>query len=256
MTQPGPGRNSNFDWDEFDPESYLEHNYAEARKDDIRFVSTAGDFFLEQLGGRGGLRGVDVGSGTNLYPALAMLPFCREITLVERSEANRRWLRREIRGFSPLWEPFWRELAAKERYPLVDDPVGALAERAAVEPGSIFDLPRDEWEIGTMFFVAESISADAEEFREGLRRFIGSLVPGAPFAAGFMENSKGYKVGGRFFPAVAITDKDIRECLEGLVEDDLQFTFESVGDHPLRHGYTGMILACGRKRRNETETEI
>ncbi|MEO3782791.1 SCO2525 family SAM-dependent methyltransferase [Actinocorallia sp. B10E7] len=255
MTQPGLGRNSNFDWDEFNPESYLKHNYAEARKDDIRFVSTIGDFFLEQLGGRNALRGVDVGSGTNLYPALAMLPFCREITLIERSEANRRWLEREIRGYTPVWEPFWRELAVKERYPEVGDPVGALAERAVVEPGSIFDLPRNKWEIGTMFFVAESISADVEEFREGLRRFIGSLVPGAPFAAGFMENSQGYKVDGRLFPAVAITDNDIRDCLKGLVEDDLRFAFESVGAHPLRHGYTGMILACGRKRQDDTETE-
>ncbi|GAA2725959.1 SCO2525 family SAM-dependent methyltransferase [Actinocorallia aurantiaca] len=256
MTPPGPGRNSNFDWNEFNPESYLEHNYAEARKDDIRFVSTIGDFFLGRLGGSDALRGVDVGTGTNLYPALAMLPFCRDITLIERSEANLKWLEREVLDYSRVWDPFWRELAAKERYPEVADPAGALRTKAVVESGSIFTLPRNKWEIGTMFFVAESISADVEEFREGLRCFIGSLVPGAPFAAGFMEQSQGYKVDGRLFPAVSITDEDIRKCLKGLVEDDLQFTFESVGDHPLRHGYTGMILACGRKRRAETGTGV
>lgn len=256
MTPPGLVRNSDFDWNEFDSEYYLEHNYAEARKDDLRFVSTAGDFFLSHLRGRTGLRGVDVGSGTNLYPALAMLPFCGEITLVEYAETNRKWLEQEVPGYSPTWNPFWAELSAKDGYGDVADPVRALAERTRIEPGSVFDLPRGCWDAGTMFFVAESISADEGEFRTALRRFVGCLVPGAPFAAAFMENSEGYRVGGHPFPAVPITEQDLRRCLDGLVEDDLDFTHESAGESPLRKGYTGMILACGRKRIGSTETEI
>lgn len=37
-------------------------------------------------------RGIDVGTGANLYPCLSMLPFCGEITLWERGEANVAWL--------------------------------------------------------------------------------------------------------------------------------------------------------------------
>jgi len=256
MRQIGPGRNSDFDWNEFNPEYYLEHNYAEARKDDLRFVSTMGDFFLSHLRGRTRLHGVDVGAGTNLYPALAMLPFCAEITLLEHSQANRKWLEQEIPGYSPVWDPFWQELRSKDVYRALPDPTRALAERARVEQGSVFSLPAERWDLGTMFFVAESISEDADEFRTALGRFLGCLVPGAPFAAAFMENSQGYRVAGRAFPAVPITEKDLRECLDGLVEEDLDFTRESAGESPLRQGYTGMILVCGRKKRTgPTETE-
>ncbi|WP_106397940.1 SCO2525 family SAM-dependent methyltransferase [Actinocorallia populi] len=247
-SSPAPDGDPAADWDRFDSAFYLRHNYAEARKDDLRFASAAGDFFLARLRGRTGLRGVDVGSGTNLYPALTMLPFCAEIALVEYSAANRRWLEAEVPGYSPVWDPFWAELRPKDGYREIADPARLLAARARVESGSVFELPRERWELGTMFFVAESISADEADFRAALLRFLAGLVPGAPFAAAFMENSQGYLVGDLFFPAVPVTEADLRACLAGLVEDDLVLTRESPGEAPLRQGYTGMILACGRKR--------
>ena len=42
-----------------------------------------------------------------------------------------------------------------------------------------------------MFFVAESITEDAVEFRAAVAAFVGAPTPGAPFAAAFMAGSAG-----------------------------------------------------------------
>jgi len=120
-----------------------------------------------------------------------------------------------------------------------------------VQPGSVFDLPRNAWDLGTMFFVAEAITSDEKEFRRGLRCFVDCLTPGAPFVAAFMENSQGYSVNGHFFPTVPVAEKEVRDCLKGIVEGEIEFIREGLGDNPLRKGYTGMILACGVKTSEE-----
>jgi hypothetical protein len=96
-----------------------------------------------------------------------------------------------------------------------------------------------------MFFTAESISAEPSEFQVALASFIRSLRPGSPFAAAFMRNSEGYSVGVRQFPAVAITEDDVKCCL---AHDTKDLTIHKIGltNKPLRTGYGGMILATGR----------
>ncbi|MGH3865432.1 MAG: SCO2525 family SAM-dependent methyltransferase [Pseudonocardiaceae bacterium] len=238
------GLNGDFPWDEFDSSRYYDHNYKVLRDDDRQILEIIRDFFATlDLPRR--RNGIDVGSGTNLYPALAMLPLCDEITLYEYSTSNVSWLQREVRSYSPSWDAFWELLAREPLYKLVDSPREALATVARIERGSIFDLPESRWDIGTMFFAAESISATPSEFRAGLESFIRSLRTGAPFAAAFMENSAGYDVGARRFPAVAIAVNDVKNCLEGDVED-LKIHRTGLTNEPLRAGYDGMILATGR----------
>jgi hypothetical protein len=74
----------------------------------------------------------------------------------------------------------------------------------------VFELPASQWDLGTMFFVAESITEAPEEFRAAVAGFIGALRPGAPFAAAFMAGSDGYPVAGTYFPALPITPDDVR----------------------------------------------
>jgi hypothetical protein len=54
------------------------------------------------------LRGVDAGSGTNLYPALLMLPWAEQILLTNYSEGNVRWLQGQIADDTgpQAWRPF------------------------------------------------------------------------------------------------------------------------------------------------------
>lgn len=237
--------NSHFPWDDFDSNWYFDRNYRKMRDDDRQIVELVRNFFatLDLSSHR---RGIDVGAGINLYPALTMLPFCDEITLYEYAASNVAWLRREIQSYSQSWDPWWNLLIKEPLYKSVDSPREALAA-VRVERGSIFDLPESQWDIGTMFFVAESISSVMSEFHTALGNFVRSLRPGAPFAAAFMENSLGYNVGTRRFPAVAIAKDEVENCLAGETED-LQIHRLGKTSNPLREGYDGMILATGRVR--------
>jgi NNMT/PNMT/TEMT family len=241
--------NEQFPWDSFDPEWYLNHNYGTLRDDDRQILHRLGEFFNKagQSGEVGQDRlshGVDVGSGANLYPLLAMLPLCGHVTLWERAETNCAWLDREIIKYSQVWDPFWDELASWPLYRSMQDPRWSVYERTKVERGrSIFDLPEDAFDVATMFFVAESITKRRDEFVRATRCFLRSLRPNKPFAAAFMLQSRGYVVNDVHFPAVAITEDHVRECLdlEGVRRATLA---EITSDPPLRDG-VGMLLVTG-----------
>jgi len=245
--QPEQGRrqgdNAYYPWNEFDSVRYFQHNYSALRQEDLQILEMIRDFFVKADRPTGAAQGLDVGSGTNLYPAMAMLPFCAALTLWEHSESNADWLRREIRDYSASWDPFWMRLALSPPYQGIADPRSVLAERTSVHRGSIFDLPAASWDIGTMFFVAESVTSHRDEFERATRCFVDALRPGAPFAAAFMENSTGYPVGGRHFPAVPVTTGIVRNCLEDVTGSLDVHRVDS--DEPLRDGYSGMILAMG-----------
>ncbi|GAA4020024.1 SCO2525 family SAM-dependent methyltransferase [Streptomyces sp. NBC_01352] len=236
--------NSAYDWDAFDSEDYLEHNYADLHDEDRHILNVLRDFFSD-LPFDSDARGVDVGTGTNLYPALAMLPFCREISLLEFSEANRKWLALQLRDYSANWDSFWQVLAEQEVYRTIQRPRERMRRRTAVRKWDILDsVPEEKWDLGTMFFVAESITTVREEFTTALGRFCALLKPGAPFAMTFMQNSSGYEVGGRHFPALGIGVTDVREEMWEL-GNRLEFHHIDVGSQPLREGYSGMILVHG-----------
>lgn len=240
-------RNDQADWDGFDSDWYFKHNYASMRDDDRQILERMGEFFSANVAPAGGAPrfGLDVGPGTNLYPTFAMLPFCRSITLWERSAANIAWLHRETRSFRPSWDAFWGQLNRFRRArALGGNPRGRLAQSAVVSQGSIFNLPERRWDMGTMFFVAESITSDYDEFRQATTRFVRSLKAGAPFAAAFMEDSKGYTVGEYQYPAVPVTMAHIEDCLSSVASSHEIVPITS--EHPLREGYSGkMLLALG-----------
>ncbi|TQS45544.1 SCO2525 family SAM-dependent methyltransferase [Cryptosporangium phraense] len=242
-------RNCDVNWDEFDAGRYLDHNYRTLRGDDHRFIEAMRDFFADFELPPSAI-GVDLGSGTNLYPALAMLPFVQRVTLLDRGSQNVRYLEEQVASYDPSWDPFWKVLLGNPRYAVVTDPRAALRKTADVVQGDIFSFrPHDRYDMGTMFFVAESISNSAAEFETAVARFLGALKPGAPFAAAFMENSKGYDVGDTHFPAVRIGQEDVRQVLS-VAAEGLTVHYEPAGSSgdALRAGYDGMILAVGRAK--------
>ncbi len=205
-------------------------------------------------------RGIDVGTGVNLYPALSMLPFCREITLYEHSDANIRWLQNGRReGWRNSWadsyREFWQELVGhggdtRPPYQRFAHPLDELTRRSRIVSGSLYDLapaPGDDpWDIGTMFFVAESITRQKDEFTAGVDRFLTALAPGAPFVIAFMEHrTRGYHVGTEPFPSTDIGVNDVVSYLDGRVELEKPVHI-GVGNEPLDDPYTGMIIAYGR----------
>jgi hypothetical protein len=168
------------------------------------------------------------------------------MTLWERGVNNVKWLNEEVAGYSRIWEPYWQTLSTRRLYREVEEPRLELAARARPAIGDLFKLPSRRWELGTMFFVAESISDRRSEFQQAVVRFIRSLKPEAPFAAAFMKGSRGYDVGQVHFPAVPVNKVDVEQCLAPLA-DEVEI-FEVKSQRPLRDGYQGMILALGKAR--------
>jgi hypothetical protein len=246
-------RNKSAPWSEFDPEAYFKKNYRRLRNDDARILGLTCEHFVGALADHEEpLRGVDVGAGVNLYPSMAMLPFCGSITLYEHAAPVVTWLKHQRnREWADSWGRCWRDYNRvlwrcgdryKERGQVLERLDGVLRIRS----GNIYGLePRMPWDLGTMFFVAESITEDYDEFEAGLERFLGALKPGAPFVIALMEHRRGYKVAGRKFPSTDISKGDVeryfgrkstlRDVVRiGLVDDLLD-------DDP----YTGMLVARG-----------
>jgi NNMT/PNMT/TEMT family protein len=241
-----PARNAQFPWDDFAADAYHEHNYDSMREDDAEMLGLVASWFDAAAGGTA-LRGLDVGAGPNLYPTLAMLPYCSEITLREYSASNVAWLRAATGELDGRWRPFWEVVSPRERYGDFESARARLSGTAKVEQGSVFDLPEAGWDLGTMFFVAESISQDPAEFEAATGAFVRALRPGSPFAAAFMERSQGYEVGGIAFPATSVGESEVSGCLE-TVATDLKVQRVRVRPAPLRPGYTGYVVAIGRAK--------
>ena len=81
--------------------------------------------------------GIDVGSGTNLYPALLMLPWTEQILLADFSESNVSWLHGQLADDTAPWpwRPFWQEMREAEGYSDVGEPRKRLREACVSEPG-------------------------------------------------------------------------------------------------------------------------
>ncbi len=250
-----PTRNSEYPWDAFDPFDYLVHNYSRLRADDEEILALTQGWFAEHAGRPGavngaaavngsGAHGIDVGCGPNLYPGLAMLPLCRSVTLVDYSHSNIAWLRSHLAHCGEIWRPYWERISPQDCRGGFEQARGWLAERGRIQHGSVFDLPAQTWDLGTMFFVAESITADYAEFDRAVSRFLRALRPGAPFAAAFMEYSQGYEIAGVPFPAVGVGATELRDCLADRATE-VRIHRIPTGAQPLRRGYSGMLLALG-----------
>jgi hypothetical protein len=248
--------NSGVDWESFDPDAYWESNYRTLRNDDQSIIEVVGEFFSRHFRNAPRphlLRALDIGSGGNLYPALAMLPWSASITLTDISAANLTWLRAAAAGHGAddprgrwLWQPFWAEYARYVGYQQLADPRRQLAARHEIRLQDVYTLEPARWDLGTMFFVAESTTSDQGEFTDATAAFLRALVPGAPFAAAFMDSSVGYVVADRSFPAVrSVNVSLVRDVLSRFSEDVTVAKVDIPAHNPLADGYEGMIVATG-----------
>jgi len=247
-------RNADARWNTFSSQDYLQRNYHELQAEDEEIIRRVSQFFTTAFTGRpGARRGIDVGSGPNLYPALLMLPWTEQILLTDFAVNNVHYLRAQLADYGAAWawQPFWDVLREAERYNEIDNPRKHLQVAchdepgfAGVERGSVFSLPEARWDLGTMFFVAESITEDRGEFHAALARFVGALKPGAPFATAFMAGSHGYLVADTKFPALPITPDDVRRDFTELGVGELSVE-HLLTEHRVRDGYEAMIVATG-----------
>ena len=235
-------------WADFDAEGYWKFNFASLLPEDAQIIRRASNFLIEACGDRAPARSaVDVGAGSNLYPALLMLPWTERITFTDFAGTNINWLVENLADVPGewAWQPFWDLMAGLPGYRNVEQPRRRLGAVQNVSSQSVFDLPPRTWDLGSMFFVADGITTDEKEFEAAVRSFLGSLTPRAPFMMAFMENSVGYDVSGVSFPAVKVTLESLGALLDRIpvVGTDVLRTDNSV--RRLRAGYTAMLLVTG-----------
>ncbi|WP_250037432.1 SCO2525 family SAM-dependent methyltransferase [Paractinoplanes maris] len=237
---------SGFIWERFNSDAYFTANYGRLRSDDATIIKIVADYFkknqpVPDLG-----QAIDVGPGANLYPALVMLPYASRVTLFERSFANRDWLARELDTPHGSWWQFWDAISAgRSAYDPINKPLETLHGRVRIERGNVFSLEPDQYDVGTMFFVAESITSRIDEFQRATRLFVNALKRNAPFAAAFMRLSSGYVVAGERFPACSIDEDDVHRALAPVARN---VTVHRVRSKGLRPGYDGMMVATGRRK--------
>jgi hypothetical protein len=247
-------RNADAPWNMFSSHDYWRRNYSKVQAEDREIIRRVSHFLISASASCPPVRrAIDVGAGTNFYPALLMLPWTRQILLTDFSKSNVSWLHDQLAdNRSPwAWGRFWREMRKAPGYSNVKRPHKRLREACASDPGyagieqlSVFDLPKARWNLGTMFFVAESITEDTAEFQSAVAAFVGALTPGAPFAAAFMAGSDGYPVDGTHFPALPIKPDDVRLHLTELGVREPRVDLLDTSSR-VRHGYAGMIVATG-----------
>jgi len=249
-------KNADAPWSAFDPIAYVDHNYRVLQAEDAEILNIVRDHFGGHFRKQGfePVYGIDVGAGANLYPALSMMPWCDEITLFEHSSSNVEYLRSQVDSYDGTWDKFWAALCEHEAYDSLDlDPRERFRKVVKVEQGNIFDLASlgGPWSVGTMFFVAESMTASHQEFDLGVGCFMRALAPGAPFVAAFMEHSQGYHVGEQFFPACDVGESEVRASLEPFAGDVEVERLKSAAG--VRDGYSGMILAYGWRQNTDAD---
>ena len=238
-----PHGNQDFAWSRFDPEAYVAHYYAEPHPDDdqvVRLTCAA----LAKAGGE--IETIDVGTGPNLFPLFAALPGAARLTVWEFAQSNIAWMRRELaRGeLRPPWTHFW-EVARAARGGGPVNPITALHLKTDIVQSSIFDLPPHRWDAATMFFCAESITAQQHEFERACAAFAGCVKPGGVLAAAFLAGSRGYRVGEEDFPAVSVTPASLTQAFTKLARD-IDITAIGAMGEEIRSGYAGMLFMSAR----------
>lgn len=233
-------------WDRFGSDVYYENNYARVRSHNRRIL----EFLCVEAEGalRGRVRIVDIGTGANLYPALALAPYIGSIDFVDPSRNNRDWLEGQLGGSGSYWKHFWAECQRinPDRYGAFEDGWQSIRSRASIRDFRLSSIQSDAYDVALMFFVAESVTDDIAEFRENMRRCIECVAPGGWVFAGFMLGSAGYMVDGVRYPAISINGSELRECFAESCEE-VRIEIIPRSTDAVRSGYSGMAVARARR---------
>ena len=255
MSENGPPQsrlgNTDYPWDQFDPEAYFQHYYGEPHPDDERVIRCAVEAMKQAPPIGAELDIVDVGTGPSLIPLLCALPRARQLTAWEYAEGNVTWLESELRRkeMRSQWRHFWnvtRE-AYRPEYCPAEDPMPLLREKSIIRRGSVFDLPERTWDAATMFFCAESITERQDEFEAACAAYARCVKRGGTLAAAFLAHSVGYVVNESRFPALSLSAGSITNAFARHAEG---LKVEAIGivERPVRSGYSGLVFMSGNAR--------
>ncbi|MER5738583.1 class I SAM-dependent methyltransferase [Streptomyces sp. NPDC002262] len=206
-----PRRNADADWDAWPVEAYLAENYRSLHPCDVAVIRHHSALY-RRLGPGSVERSVEFGAGPNLYPLMPAATACRAVDALEPGAAGHAYLRAQLRdGPDPSWQPFYalcRRLDPALPRTLAEALRGVTAVR-----GDVRAVRRHAYGLGSMSFVAESVTEDHEEFARVCRDFADCVRPGGHLLAAFMENMPSYRIGdGPLWPACPVDAGVVREA--------------------------------------------
>jgi len=230
-------------WNKFNPHTYIENNYSSIHDEDNLIIHRLVDHYLSLPKLKVAL---EIGVGPNLYPVMVMLPFVKKIECIDFSITNVIYLKKQLKKLANNWYQFWelmKSLNQKYKINLTEN----LKVKVKVKKGDIYKLSKNKYDISSMFFCAESITTEHDQFVSACKRFIKSVKPRGYLVAAFMENSQSYKVGNVEFPSYPVNTQLINKVF--MTEtNDIVIKQIPLAKQPLRPGYTGMILLTATRK--------
>ncbi len=247
------------EWSDFDPYEYAERNYfnnGEILSEDkllIRHAIKA----LKQLGIKPGSlkRVADVGTGPNLYPAMILSPFVTpnaEIELLEFS-THRSYLAKLLeethdQKHAAIWKKF-EEFMIEVGGGIYEGGEKKVKKQAKIQYGNIFDLPENEYDFISSYFVAESIVDSQMPFREAIQSLGKAIKPDGILMVAHVVGSEGWYAGnGTHFPAINLTAEQIRQAYLDVDLDIISTIAVSPDNQGFREGYHGTMLVIAQKQ--------
>ena len=249
MTPPASGGratallvNGDVAWNDFDTEGYVTDNYATLHDFD-RHIITALSPYYRSLAPRSLACSLDVGTGPNLYPLMLVAAASRRQEVLERGARNVAYLGRACReGADPAWAPFWR--LCRQLNPALPTELDDVLRGLAVHQGDAFHLPSGRYGLVSMFFMAESVTADRDEFKQLCHRFALAAAPGGHLVAAFMAGMPEYELGGQTLPSFAL-DRHTLEAVMRPVTRQLRVR-QLPADPTLPYRHDGVLLLTAR----------
>lgn len=247
-----PGRrNRDVAWHRFATEEYLADNYTRLHDLDRRIITALSPYYAA-LSPRTLASSLDIGTGPNLYPLMLAAAASRRLCVLEHSARNVAYLRRvREEGAESSWAPFWRLCRGLD--PALPDDLDAVLRRVRVRHGSAFDLAparprvRSGWrghQLVSMFFVAESVTGDREEFEQLSRCFAAAAAPGGHLVAAYMAGMPHYRLGGQTLPSYPLDRAGLEAVMRPITED---LRVEQLpADEELPYEHEGVLLLTAR----------
>ncbi len=245
------------DWANFEPRAYLAEYYADVGPENLALLT----FFSRAFHGvpADGVL-LDLGSGPTIYSLISASVAVREIHLCDYLDANLEEVGAWFRGDAAAWD--WTDFVRAALR--AEGVAGNLSHRIGVRERTIrqrvtrvircdisrampLNEPVPAYDVVSTNFCAECATDDARQWRAFVCNIASLVRPGGRLVMTALKGATSYTVGTKPFPAVSITEEDLREALIATGFAPASVSITSVPtDRPCRK-YQGLLLALADK---------
>lgn len=239
--------NRDVDWHTFATDNYLADNYTSLHRLDREIIRALSPYYRALAPGSLA-SALDVGTGPNLYPLMLAASASRQLHALEHSATNVAYLKRACRdGADPNWTPFWQ--LCRQLDPALPCDLDQVLARLTVHHGNAFDLPTAQHDLVSMFFMAESVTGDRQEFQQLSHRFAAAAAPEGHLIAAYMAGMPQYELAGQTLPSFPL-DQHTLETVMQPVTEQLR-VWQLPADPTLPYQHEGVLLLTARARHHE-----